>query len=111
MPTDIALGVITIVMAVLGGIVSAHAPTKAHHKWAYAIGFVVLAGIGIAFVFRLSSETASTNAHLSDTLGQLRVSTSKISTQAEEISRAEAKNFELQKALLSQSATTTTLSK
>lgn len=76
MQADIAVGLFTIALSVLGGIVSAHAPHRFSQKCLYVAGFVLLAVFGLFFVFRLSNETAVANAKLSDAVSKLRELTS-----------------------------------
>lgn len=71
MRTDIVLGAIMLVMAVLGGIVSAHAPEKGWHKILYGCGFIVLGIAGMCFVVRQSNESAVANSNLNHSLDNL----------------------------------------
>ena len=104
MRSDIALGVVTFIMAVLGGVVSAHAPVKAWHKWLYASMFVMLGIIGLYFVIQQSNETAVATSRLSTSLDNLN-------NTAAETTRVQILNTELQKRLLLSTATITDLSK
>jgi len=58
MNADILLGVVTALMAALGGIVSAHAPAKPKHKWAYGAAFVALGVFSIILIVTQSRATA-----------------------------------------------------
>src|SRR5712692_5164946 len=97
MRADIWLGVVTVFMAVLGGIVSAHAPNKPWHKVAYVILFVMVGAASVWLIIRISNENVAANAGLSSALSDLSVST-------KEIARMAALNTSLQEKLLGQDA-------
>lgn len=88
---DIALGLVMLVMAVLGGLVAIRPPVKPWAQYLFVGLFLLLGCIGMFSVVRQSSETAATRGRLD----------SKIADLAE----AQAKNTRLQESLLSQSAT------
>jgi hypothetical protein len=70
MRSDIAIGLVTILMTILGGVVSAHAPQKLWQKWLYAITFIAFGVIAMFFVWRLSDESvASSRDALRNLLG------------------------------------------
>jgi hypothetical protein len=100
---DIWLGIITIVMAVLGGIVSAHAPTKLWHKIVYVSAFVLAGAASIWLVIKISNENAATGRDLTHALTDLGTSTTNIASMT-------ALNTELQQRLLKQSDVITDLS-
>jgi len=60
MRTDVEIGVIVAAMAVLGGIVSAHAPQKLWQKSSYAAAFLVLGVFSVLLVVKQSNEAAAT---------------------------------------------------
>jgi hypothetical protein len=95
MRTDIALGAITLLMAVLGGVVSAHAPDKGWQKILYFFGFIALGIAGMCFVFRQSNETTVANRDLSHSIHDLSVS-------SQETARLQRLNTDLQNKLLAQ---------
>jgi hypothetical protein len=104
MRADIWLGVVTIFMAVLGGIVSAHAPTTLWHKIAYVSAFVVAGAISIWLVVRISNENAAASIELGTALKNLGISAASIANMT-------ALNTQLQGQLLQQSDTIADLSK
>ena len=104
MRADIWLGVITVFMAVLGGIVSAHAPTKLWHRIVYASTFVLAGAMSIWLVIRISNENAAASRELSVALKNLGNSTTNIAAMT-------ALNTQLQERLLNHSDTITNLSK
>jgi hypothetical protein len=69
---DVWIGIITFAMAVLGGIVSAHAPSEPKHKWVYGIAFAVLGVLAILLTIKQSNETAESNAALQRNIKSLR---------------------------------------
>jgi hypothetical protein len=91
-------------MAVLGGVVSAHAPTKPWQKWAYGLMFVVLGAVGLFFVVKQSDETAGATAKLEGSIQKLDAS-------LKETARLQGVNTELQGKLVTQSATIASLGK
>jgi hypothetical protein len=103
MRSDIALGVVTFLMAVLGGIVSAHAPQKIWQKVLYASAFVLLGVVGLFFVVKQSNETAVASADLTNALGNLGKSTAQIASDQKETVRIQSENTALQERLLAQS--------
>lgn len=104
MRSDIALGLVTFLMAVLGGVVSAHAPVKPWHKALYIFAFVALGAIGLFFVVKQSNETAIANEGLAKTLVDLQASTT-------ETARIQGNDTKLQERLLAQSQTIASLAK
>jgi hypothetical protein len=104
MRADSALGIITVFMAVLGGLVSAHAPTKLRHKISYAILFLVAGAASVVLVVKISNENVSASKGLTDALDRLKDSTN-------EISRMTALNTQLQAKLLDSSKSIAELSK
>jgi hypothetical protein len=91
-------------MAVLGGIVSAHAPTKLFHKIAYVSAFVVAGAASIWLVIRISNENAAASRELGTALKNLGDSTASIANMT-------ALNVQLQGRLLQESDTIADLSK
>jgi hypothetical protein len=104
MRSDIALGVVTFLMAILGGIVSAHAPTKTWQKWVYGLTFVALGAVGLFFVIKQSNETAVASTKLEGSLRSLGDS-------LKETARLQGVNTQLQGKLLTQSDTIASMSK
>src|SRR5712692_948264 len=104
MRADIMLGVVTVLMALLGGIVSLHAPAKWPAKITYAVLFALLGGISIVYVIKQSNETAVAGQKLTNALDNLGKSTANIVTMT-------SLNAQLQERLLKQSDTITDLSK
>jgi hypothetical protein len=96
--SDIMLGVVTVAMAILGGVVSVHAPSKRRLKVIYASAFMVLGGISVVYIIKQSNENAAAGTNLTGALAKLGSSTA-------EISRMTALNTQLQGRLLSQSDT------
>jgi hypothetical protein len=103
MRADIWLGVVTVLMAVLGGIVSAHAPAKLWHKVAYVAAFVLAGAASVWLIIKISNENAAASTGLSIALKNLETSTTNIANMT-------VRNTELQNRLLSQSATISKLS-
>lgn len=68
---DIILGFVTVIMAVLGGVVSVHAPTKPSLKIAYGLAFVVLGCAALVFVIKQSRDAARAEGELNGKIGQL----------------------------------------
>jgi hypothetical protein len=93
-----------LAMAVIGGIVSAHAPTKLWHKLLYASAFVLLGVIGMYLVIRQSNETAVASSELSHSIHDL-------SESSKETARVQKLNTELQQRLLVQSSTIESIGK
>src|ERR1700731_1002605 len=58
MNADILLGVVTALMAALGGIVSAHAPVNPKHKWTYGAAFVALGIFSVILIVTQSRAAA-----------------------------------------------------
>jgi len=104
MRADIWLGVVTVFMAVLGGIVSAHAPTRLWHKILYVGAFVLAGAASVCLVIRISNENAAANTGLKNALDKLGETTTNIATMT-------ALNTQLQERLLNQSDTIASLSK
>jgi putative Mn2+ efflux pump MntP len=71
MRSDIALGLVTFLMSVLGGIVSAIALEKMWQKWTYALMFIVLGVVGLYFVVKQSNETAVATGKMEASFGTL----------------------------------------
>jgi hypothetical protein len=91
-------------MAMLGGIVSAHAPETFTAKLLYGTAFVMLAVIGVRLVIQQSNEAAEADRQFKQTLAGIASSTA-------EAQRIQALNTKLQERLLSQSGTIASLSK
>lgn len=69
------LGCITVLMAVFGGVVSAHAPSKTAHKVASIIGFVIL-GIGaVVYTVKLSREQAEAASTMTTLVAKVAAAT------------------------------------
>lgn len=101
MHADIVLGVVTVVMATLGVVVSLtrpdslHAPGKWRVKIFYATAFAVCAVIAIICVIMQSKETTAARQNLTNALANLTAST-------REITRVTGLNTQLQEKLLDQ---------
>jgi hypothetical protein len=80
-------------MAVLGGLVSAHAPSKLSHKVAYVGAFVVLGCGALTFAIIQSRQTAKSDTESKGMLGQL-------ATASSEATRLQGLNNKLQEELL-----------
>jgi hypothetical protein len=91
-------------MALVGGAVSLHAPTKWRWKIGYAAVFAVLGGFSVVYVIKQSNEGVVANRHLDVALAKLRESTTKIADRT-------ALNSQLQDKLLKQSDTITDLAR
>lgn len=91
-------------MAVLGGIVSAHAPTERLGKCIYGSAFIVLGAVGMRLVIQQSNETERADQDYKDTLKSIASSTA-------ETKRVEQLNTTLQERLLMSTATLAELSK
>jgi hypothetical protein len=100
---DILLGTVTVFMAVLGGIVSAHTPTKRWLKIAYLAAFVLAGVLSIVLVIKISNENAAASQGLKNALNQLTYSTG-------ENTRMTTLNTALQEKLLALTGTITKLS-
>jgi hypothetical protein len=98
MRADVILGAIMMAMAVLGGIVSAHAPDKIWQKAVYGASFLLLGIVGFYFAVKQSNETAVANKELSQSI-------KKLGESSKEITRIEGLNAALQNELLSQGKT------
>ena len=55
MRPDITLGIVTVLMALVGGVVSLHAPTKWPAKISYASIFAALGVISVIYVIKQSN--------------------------------------------------------
>jgi hypothetical protein len=104
MRADIWLGVITVLMAVLGGIVSAQAPTRVWHKISYMVAFVLTGAFSIVLTVKISNENAAATKALADALGHVKDSTG-------EIARMTTLNTQLQEKLLTSNTKIAELSK
>jgi hypothetical protein len=70
MRSDIVLGGVMLIMTILGGIISAHAPQKQWQRWLYAASFIALGIVGMVFVVRVSNESVATSKEATlNTLG------------------------------------------
>lgn len=95
MKPDVILGLITVAMAVLGGVVSAHAPTKRLHKVAYAVAFFFLGAASVVFVMRVSRDTAKSEADLNGRIGELTSATAEVARLQGSNNALEAKVLDL----------------
>jgi hypothetical protein len=89
-------------MALLGGIVSAHAPVKFVEKIAYGSAFLILAVVGMRLLIQQSDDTAKAAAEYKRTLATIASSTT-------ETTRMQHLNTQLQERLLAQSSVITDL--
>jgi hypothetical protein len=97
MRADIWLGIVTVFMAVLGGIVSAYALTTTRLKVTYVALFVIAGAASVWLVIRISNENSASHAALTNALSNLGYST-------KEIARMTELNTSLQQKLLGQDA-------
>ncbi len=104
MRPDIMLGIATVLMALVGGAVSLHAPTKWPWRITYAALFAVLGAISVVYVIKQSNEGALANHNLSEAMGKLERSTTRIADMT-------ALNAQLQDKLMRQTETITALSR
>ena len=111
MRLDVWIGLVTFAMAVLGGIVSAHAPQKPWQKWAYGPSFVALGAIAMALVIKQSHESAQASMQLATSIRDLGVASQQIQRSTAETARIQSLNTELQKRLLASSMAIASLSK
>lgn len=93
LPPDILLGLITVVMAVLGGIVSAHAPTNIRHKTAYIVAFICLGCFAWVVVIQQSRQTTKSET-------ELRSEITRLTSASSEITRLQSLNNKLEEQLL-----------
>ena len=98
MNTAAILGCITIAMALLGGVVSTHAPGKLAHKITYLMAFPALGIAAGLFTVKSSMEAGRSSAALTDALKELEKATgdtTKLQTinnqQSEQIIKLSAK--------------------
>src|SRR5713101_3007221 len=98
MRADILLGIVTVIMAVLGGIVSVYALSKLSLKIIYVAVFVSAGVVSIVLVIKISNENAAASLGQKNALNQLTSSTG-------EIARVTALNTALQEKLLASSGT------
>jgi hypothetical protein len=73
--TDIILGCITVLMAVLGGVVSVHAPQAKGTRWSYAIVFIVLGVLAVVFTIKVSREAGEAAGTVKTALNGLKIAT------------------------------------
>ena len=92
-------------MAVLGGIVSAHAPTKLWIKIVYIAAFILLGAVGGYFIVKQSRETAEAQREAQLAQTKLSNSIENLGKTAEESRRVARLNTELQERVLSEDAT------
>lgn len=104
MHSDVVLGIATVLLAVLGGVISVHPPNKSWYKLSCVVAFTILGVVSMIFVIRQSNENATVSRGLSDALQNLQQS-------AKDISGMTLRNTELQSKLLRQSLTIADLSK
>jgi hypothetical protein len=91
--TDMILGCVMVGMAVLGGIVSVHPPTKIRYKIAYVLVFMALGCFACVVVIQQSKRSAR-----SDT--ELRAQIKTVASHTAETSRLQQLNNELQQRVL-----------
>ena len=103
--TDISLGVDLVFMAVLGGIVSAHAPTKLWHKAAYGLSFVVFGVVGMWCVVKQSNETAKADSDLKGAIADLHDVQSKVPILNKQLEGLSSQNTEANKHLADKQTT------
>jgi len=79
---DIFLGADLVLMALLGVIVSSHAPAKLVHKAAYGCACVLLAVIGMKLVIQQSNDAAEADRQLRGTLADTQRSLADLQSAA-----------------------------
>lgn len=95
MKPEVVLGVITVVMAVVGGIVSVHAPSQLAYKVAYIVTFIVLGCCALVFVIRQSRESAKSETELNNKIEQLSHSSARIAGLQEQNNELQTKILDL----------------
>jgi hypothetical protein len=90
---DILFGFIAVGMTVLGGIVSAHAPTDLKHKAGYIVAFVALGCWAWVVVVQQSKQATRQETELRDQIKRLE-------TASSEVTRLQGLNNQLQQQLL-----------
>lgn len=90
---DILLGLITIGMTVLGGIVSALPPTDLVQKSVYVVLFICLGGSAWVLIVKQARQTSKSET-------ELRNEVKRLAAESAEVTRLEASNNELQQQLL-----------
>ena len=104
MRADAVLGVVTVAMAILGGIVSVHAPETFRSKLLCGAAFLLLGAVCILSVIKQSNENAASNANLASSFRNL-------SAKTDEVSRITTLNTDLQHQLLKSTETIAELSR
>jgi hypothetical protein len=111
MALDIQLGLVTILMAVLGGIVSAIALSGKWRKITSCAAFVVLGCWGMYIVIKQSRDSATASEGLRNALSRIGQSTVQIERDSTETARLQEANTHLQERLLKQSVTISSLAR
>jgi hypothetical protein len=96
MAIDIWIGALTIFMAVLGGIVSVHTPSRLRSRVAYGIAFMTLGVFSFVLIIQQSKENAKNYQSQQDALARL-------ADAAKESQRLQQHNAELQTRLVESS--------
>ncbi len=110
MRPDLWLGGITIIMSVLGTLLSFQQP-QGRLKLLCGALFIVLGGFAVYFTVKQSNDAAVANTRLNDLLERLRQSTDQINASSAATARAEALNTKLQQRLLDSNATISDLAR
>src|SRR5437879_2621335 len=87
MNIELLVAIATVVMAVLGGIVSAHAPTKPRQKWIYGIAFIVLGCAILMLVIFQSQLTEKTKQEARAAQETFNLKVEALKKQAEQITQ------------------------
>jgi hypothetical protein len=82
-------------MAVLGGVVSAHAPSRPLSKIAYCIVFVILGCVAVVFVIKVSRDTEADERELNLRVAQLGVASAETTRLQKLNNELEAKVLDL----------------
>ncbi len=101
---DILLGLTTVLMAVLGGVVSALPPTDSLQKLDYIAAFGLLGCSGCVLVIMQARKTSKSET-------ELRNGIESLAAQSTEITRLQTSNIELQQHLLELSKLNTSLTR
>ncbi|MGH9351721.1 MAG: hypothetical protein ACRD2G_06125 [Terriglobia bacterium] len=104
MKPDTALGLITVGMTVLGGVVSALPPADLVRKTAYIGSFIVLGTLAWVLVVKQAKQASKRDAELKNGIDRLAV-------QSAEVARLQTSNNELQKQVLDLTRMNTSLAR
>lgn len=92
---DHILAAVTILMAVLGGAVSAHAPTNKTTKTLYFVSFVILGMTAYIYTVKVAAEATRSAADLQDSINRLAAASDQIQKLQQANNDLERRNFVL----------------